>query len=600
MEAYGPHASRPGTRKGMSMRRIFFAAASLAVTLAFAAAAFADVKVTDQTYVRHDGGGDDVISNCFNDGPGTTFGGNRQQNEPAIAIKQDEPAFMVAGANDYCGVPAFGDSWEGVYVSDDGGETWTDSLLPGYPGDTSEEGQDSPIFGINTAAGDPIMDWDNDGNLFVGGISFNRTVPTGNAFKTNGNVYVATYERDPGAPLGIDYMRNVIVGRGTPGAFPAAGRFNDKPSLKVDDWTSSPQEGNLYVAWAMFPGSGQNQVLFSRSTDNGQTFSRPFKLSKGTNDAQGADIAVAPNGAIYVVWRSFAVNKNVPNAIVYVKSTNGGLSFTDPRTIRTIVGYDRSDTYASDGSAPDCGDGIFLCLSSFVFHRTNTLPNATADDNGNVYVTWEALTPSGDNGDTYHPDGQSQVVVTKSSNGGTSWNNPVKADPHALGHQYWPNIEYDKSADQLALIYYDSREDPSYSVNRPPGNVAGGTSVCGVPASATCDVLNAFIATSSDGVTWSPTKVSSVGHQPEYEMFGNRDDPFHGDYLWVDAAGGTVYGVWADNRDVVPGSDPRETTQDGFDVHQCRAPNPDGSFGPDTCPNAGGLNANIFGAILGP
>jgi len=107
-------------------------------------------------------------------------------------------------------------------------------------------------------------------------------------------------------------------------------------------------------------------------------------------------------------------------------------------------------------------------------------------------------------------------------------------------------------------------------------------------------VLNAFFATSVDqGATWTATKISSVGHQPEYEMFGGRQVPFHGDYLGIDAAMGTLFGTWTDNRDVVPGTDRRETP-DGFDVLQCRAT----PTSPDTCANAGGVNQNIFGAAL--
>ena len=59
--------------------------------------------------------------------------------------------------------------------------------MPGYPQDTSAEGQASPLFGDHTDAGDPIAAFDSDGNLFVGGISFNRV----QAHK--GDVWVATY-----------------------------------------------------------------------------------------------------------------------------------------------------------------------------------------------------------------------------------------------------------------------------------------------------------------------------------------------------------------------------------------------------------------------
>jgi hypothetical protein len=105
-------------------------------------------------------------------------------------------------------------------------------------------------------------------------------------------------------------------------------------------------------------------------------------------------------------------------------------------------------------------------------------------------------------------------------------------------------------------------------------------------------VLGTYFASSSNGVTWNSGRVHTIGHQPEYEMFGDRNVPFEGDYLWIDANGGTAFGVWTDDRDVIPGTDPRETTFDGFDVLQCR-PSADS---PDLCPNAGGLNQNIYGA----
>jgi hypothetical protein len=581
------------------------------------AATVAETKVSDQPYVRHDGGTDATIAVCNDQAPGTTAGGNRQQNEPAVAIDQNDPSFIAAGANDYCIVPVTTDAWEGVYFRNDG--TWIDSLLPGYPGDTSAEGQASPLHGVDTNSGDPIMDWDNDQNLFVGGIAFNRTVPVNpnaSAIPTNGHMYVATYTRDASKPLGVDYLRTVVVGRGTPGAFPAAGRFNDKPSLKVDDWSTangalstSPYEGNVYAAWAMFPGGGHNQVLFSRSTNHGVTFSRPIKINKGTTDAQGADVVVASNGDVYVFWREFTLNNANQAEIVFAKSTNGGVTFGNPqRVFGPLQGYDRSDIYVTDGFARDCGSLIFQCVSHFTFHRTDTLPNGTADKWGSVYVAWEQLDPAlPSNGDTYHPDGQSQVFVSKSTNGGGSWTAPTEADHQAVGHQFWPNLEYDMSADRLVLTYYDSRFDPSpYSPYRPPGNEADKTSPCQDPATGVaiqpCNVLNTYIAVSAggNGLAWSPTKVSTVGHQPNFEMFGNRRDPFHGDYIWVDADAGSIFGTWTDNRDVVPGEDPRESDHDGFDVLQCRAQNTDGSFGADTCPNAGGLNQNIYGAALIP
>jgi hypothetical protein len=115
----------------MARRTLAALGAALAVLLP-AGTAGAEVKITDRAYVRHDGGTDVTIAACSVN--------NRQQNEPSAAVAPHNPELMVAGANDYCSTPTAGDAWAGFYYSSNGGDTWTNSLLPGYPTDTSAEG----------------------------------------------------------------------------------------------------------------------------------------------------------------------------------------------------------------------------------------------------------------------------------------------------------------------------------------------------------------------------------------------------------------------------------------------------------------------------
>lgn len=106
----------------------------------FAATAGGNVRVTndnDTTYMSADqlfGGSytDSVLLRCGTD--------RRMQNEPTLAIDPRNPSVWTSGANDYCTVPTAGDAWAGFYRSINGGGAWTDSLLPGYNGDTSTEG----------------------------------------------------------------------------------------------------------------------------------------------------------------------------------------------------------------------------------------------------------------------------------------------------------------------------------------------------------------------------------------------------------------------------------------------------------------------------
>jgi hypothetical protein len=227
----------------------------------------------------------------------------RMQNEPAIALDPRNPAVRTSGSNDYCTVPTNHDTWAGYYRSTTSGDSWTDSLLPGYALDSSAEGQASPLhqMALNgaLAAGDPVQAWDANGDLFYMGNNFNRGTEDGfsPAFRDNtGDVWVATYQpSDPSNNLtdGSKYVRTVILATNTFGE----GSFNDKTAIGVD-----PATGDVFAAWSDFHGSGCNEVLLSRSTDHGASFSAPMKISGGLCSNQGPNFAFGPQGQVYVSW----------------------------------------------------------------------------------------------------------------------------------------------------------------------------------------------------------------------------------------------------------------------------------------------------------
>jgi len=77
--------------------------------------------------------------------------------------------------------------------------------------------------------------------------------------------------------------------------------------------------------------------------------------------------------------------------------------------------------------------------------------------------------------------------------------------------------------------------------------------------------------------------------------------PFLGGHNWIQLvkrADGSLFGylTWTDNRDVVPGTDPREATQDGFDVQSGRQLQSDGSYTRQF--NLGGYDQNIYGNTI--
>jgi hypothetical protein len=544
----------------------------LALATGGAASGSANVRVTvDATassYLRYDGSSDATTSACST--------GRRSQNEPTVAVDPHDPRVVVAGANDYCAQIVNGDVWTGYYRSVDGGSNWQNSLVPGYPADTSAAGVASPTHGTCGAAGDPTQAFDRDGRLFYAFICFNRAKPV------NGGVFVARYTGDGGA-----YDRTVLVKRGTPSGQFLTGLFQDKINLTVDQ-TSGPHAGNAYVAWSQYDGfAPSNAVLFSRSTDHGLTFSRPIRVTpvaRGT--ASFADLAVGPDGAVYLAFLTYPSSSNPSSDVWLSKSTDGGASFGPAAHVATIVLFD--STQFSGNGATDCGDGPFACPTGLTFSRFTSAPAVAADATG-VHVVWNAELPGG----------QSKVFVRNSPDGST-WAGPATTlDTLATGHQWTPDVA--SGGGVLSVVFYDSRGDPAYAPGLPPGDTAGGQN--------SGDVVQTFMARSSDGgASWGETQLSTAGSNFGWETHGSRRDGFWGDYIYISAAGGTVMAAWTDSRDLVPGADPREVgaddDHDGFDVYQpCTyVPNDINAASyssptiDDPCLSQGGLDQNIYAA----
>jgi hypothetical protein len=564
---------------------LFIAGASMAFASPPTPGANVRVTVdTASTYLSADqlAGGtytDAVVQRCGTD--------RRMQNEPTLAIDPRNTSVWVSGANDYCTVPTAGDAWTGFYRSTDSGSVWTDSLVPGYKGDTSTEGTSSPlsqlVAGGAIAAGDPVVSWDGQGDLFFMGNNFNRGIENGVSGKTRdntGSIWVATYApRNSGdsSTDGSKYVRTVILATNTFGL----GSFNDKTNLAVD-----PATGNVYAAWSDFHGGGCNEILFSRSTDHGATFSSPLKISSGICGNQGPSIAIGTSGQVYVGWQANTGGSHgaTPGAVTgagFVSSTNFGETFSKARIVLTYMPF-VSEQFSGNG-ARECGDGADACPTGFTFPRFDLAGPYLAVDkvNGTLVMAIQAAQSSG----------QGQIVSTFSTDGGSTWSGLTRLAPSSSGHQFFPFLA--ESGGRLNAIWYDSRGDANYSATRPPCNSASGqTSAC----------LNVRYAESTDGgKTWgSSIQVNDTPTNLNYEQFGGRLVPFFGDYITVAAEGDTIGAVWTDQRNTVGAADPTGDN-DGADV----AGDPEtggtctSSF--DTCfDGTGGLDQNIYAVTIAP
>jgi len=490
----------------------------------------ADVKVTSDN--NNVDGGLDAVTPSFD-------AQNRQSNEPTVSISSvASPVtdlvgdIIAAGSNDYRMVPHFGDSWMPIYLSFDGGTTWFNTMIPGFPTDTSAEGLASPLKNLD-GSGDPVVRFDSSGNLYVAGISFNRNFDQPDR-PVDTAVYVARYNYTPGTPATVSttttagspphftYAGTTIVDRGAVGfAIPPnqpygiAGEFVDKEWMEIDLNSSELSQcaGSVYVSFTSFHGLGSNfPIKFSASSDGGATFSQARIISTGgqagTISTQGSDIAVAADGTVYVAYRTFASNSE-PASVQVVKSTDCGKHFSQPVSTGQI----------SSPQAPG------------VAFRTPTFAFVAVDDTNSdvVYVAYQSFA-----GSDY------DIYVQQSTDGGSTWSSPlqVNTDPGSL-HQIWPTIEISNGA--LHVAWYDFRNSVT------PDNEA-------------LDVY--YACTNCDGNVYPAfsheTRVTDISHNAMCQMFGGGSSAFHGDYIELDArwdgANHQVNVVWTDNRDV-PGSE---------------------------------------------
>ena len=292
----------------------------------------------------------------------------QRQNEPSIAVSTRNPLHILAGSNDYRAIDYVDtgelpgqdqlatshdrDAWLGVFKSFNGGQTWITTLLPGYKYNPYDPGT-SPLYGYGASA-DPTVRAGPNGLFYYSGIAFDR-IKNGTSV-----LFVARYTDNNTTKIGdpdpIKYIDTSIVDRGT------SGQFADKPWIAVDIprnlsppvLISDPVAGipdqlipahNVYIVYSIFLGDlkskPHNKILFARSTDCGDTWDHPTKLSEGEHINQGTTIAVSPlNGDIYAAWRRFKSDTET-DAIMVCKSEDFGSSFTKPKEIRTINPFDQ-------------------------------------------------------------------------------------------------------------------------------------------------------------------------------------------------------------------------------------------------------------------
>jgi hypothetical protein len=376
--------------------------------------------------------------------------------EPGVAVDPSNPQQVVA---------VFQDNAHASY-SADAGRNWK-----------AAEGVAPPNYRVS---GDVSVTFDNHGHAFIcyiafdklgafnywahgasrNGIFVRRSLDGGKTWETN-HVPVAEQKTEPGIP------------------------FEDKPYI-VSDTSHSRYAGNLYVGWTRWR-LADSQMVLSRSTDDGQTWSAPVEIDRhpglardDNGAAEGFSGTVGPDGRLYAIWSQ-------DDDIFLTVSRDGGQTFSRARPVIH--------------TAP-------IMFAVQTLDRANGFPQIAIDPHSQrLYVTWSD-----------YRNGDLDIFCSTSSDGGNKWSAPVRVNNDLLhdgADQFFQWLAVDPIDGTANVVFYDRRGDPT-----------GRTQTVTLARSADGGV-------SFQNYAWTTEPFEAGG-------------VFFGDYSGIAASGGRVYGVWTE------------------------------------------------------
>ncbi len=380
------------------------------------------------------------------------------QNEEQLVINPIDPNNIVAVWRDF----RLGYRRVAYGYTLDGGETWHDTLFVGTP-----------------------HAWDSDPGITT---------------DANGNFYVVVLSLPSDASMsGIFVFKSQDGGMNWEGPYTVVDSvttaFEDKELIACDNAPNSPYNGNLYVVWTRFYDYQNGGILISRSTNGGETWSQPQRLSMETYGYQWPVPVVGDSGVLYVAWLDYYYER-----IRFTRSTDGGNTFSTPATVTSLNG---SYYYISPS-------GNLLVIS---YPAIATDVNPESPYYGNLYMVYTDSTS--DNG--------MDIFFRKSTDRGETWSEALRLNDDPPGNvidQFHPWVDVDENG-TITVIFYDRRNDPN--------NI----------------LMDLYMTQSFDGgETWTPNvRVTSVSSFPPTKS------GLIGEYIGLDTHLGRPFMVWTDARE---------------------------------------------------
>lgn len=167
----------------------------------------------------------------------------------------------------------------------------------------------------------------------------------------------------------------------------------DKPWLAVDN-TGGARDGDLYVCYTRF-SAGSSELRAMSSTDGGATWVNEQILGPGGTAPFGCNVQVGSDGGVNITWA-----RRDNNNVVFTRSTDGGQTFGAQVTVNSgALRHPGVDTTVLCGASnrPTLTGNIRMLHQAWLAVDDSGGPN-----DGNLYAVW-ATDPVGtpDNADVF-------------------------------------------------------------------------------------------------------------------------------------------------------------------------------------------------------
>ncbi|MFI7602480.1 sialidase family protein [Actinoplanes sp. NPDC049681] len=289
---------------------------------------------------------------------------------------------------------------------------------------------------------------------------------------------------------------NVLTSRSTDGGLTwsnpvttATGSL-DKNWIVCDNTATSPYYGNCYTQYDIT--SAGDSIRMKTSTNGGATWGAALAPG-GRHAGLGGQPVVLPNGHVIVPYLSTS------DTIRSFRSTNGGASWSSTVQVATINHH-------------DVAGGL----------REEALPSAEADAAGTVYVSWADC--------RFRAGCSSNDIVIAKSTSETTWAAPIRVPIDAVTStvdHFVPGVGVDPSRSgssaRIGVSYY------YYP-----------TASC---TASTCQLDVGFVSSTNGGTSWS-SAVSVAGPMNLSWIPATSQGRMFGDYISTSVlAGGNAYPV---------------------------------------------------------